>query len=150
MGRASNQIEVFRPKPAQDWPLDICQPIDLNKIIAPIIETLKATHDISEKSKKYSDRDEPIAWRGPAEVGASDRNFSYTKVSEILDRENLKEQKERDRDLLNVLVTMAVQMGIEQGRRIERGNLIENVSKFKGLTSLDRVELHEWLKRWSR
>lgn len=100
------------------WPKNPNKPADYESLIDPVVKTIKKTYRMTKKKITG-----PIPWDGVDDIGPTGRASSPTKLKEILSRATLKYHEERGRDLLEVLIMVAVSCGIEQGRRIQRERL---------------------------
>jgi hypothetical protein len=97
------------------WPEDKNEPASIDDLLDPIKETLKKTYSMRKKPLKG-----PVPWDGVDDVGPTARAVAHTKIAEILSPKDLQYHQERGRSLLDVLLLITLQLGIEQGRRIER------------------------------
>lgn len=134
-------------RPAKGWPKDICKPVDYEKLIDPVVAAIKATHNLTRKNEG-----KPIPWKGFEETTTTGRACSYTFLKEILSKDSLKYNAERDRDLLTVLVMVGVSLGIEQGRRLERELCLRNRMFLRSDDSklgFSAKEMRAWLEEWS-
>lgn len=94
------------------WPND-GKPVQFEDISLPVVNAIRQLYRM--RFKGYRDVD----WRG-LDIGASEKACCYPPDKQ-LSREQLRyDSLEQGRPPLQVLVGLAVQLGIEQGRRIER------------------------------
>ena len=102
------------------WPKDETT-VMFNKIADPIKEAIEFAYDLTRQNKRKS-----IPWHG-LDIGEAE------KVSNLTPKERLKKTQldhsleDQGRDALDEIIGIAVQLGIEQGRRIEKQS-IENHS----------------------
>jgi hypothetical protein len=98
------------------WPTNKTKCADYSKLVAPLRKLVKQTHTIAEKESLTF----PLPWTGMADTGPTGRACAPTVVAEILSKSSVDYHRERGRDLMETVLGLAVSLGIEQGRRIER------------------------------
>lgn len=101
--------------PKKDWPKKKAEVVSIEDITTPIRDFLLKTHSITPKELKKLP-----GWTGFADTGPTGAACSPTRVSEMLSPSSLAYHAERGRDLLDMVILIAVRMGLEQGRRYER------------------------------
>lgn len=93
-----------------EWPKDR-SPMDFEDLVSPIVSALLETHDIRRNGESDVD------WFGP-DLGAPEKAICLSPV-ERLTKANLDSEFEsQGRGALEIIVSIAIQLGIEQGRRI--------------------------------
>lgn len=93
------------------WP-EQEKPVSFREITKPIKKAILFAYDIKRKNKRYS-----IPWKG-LDIG-EDSKVSCFSPDESLKYKNLKySEREQGRDALDEIIGIAVQLGIEQGKRI--------------------------------
>ena len=92
------------------WP-EGNKPARFTDIADPICEAIRAAYELKRKNRSRS-----IPWTG-LDIGDDIKAGSYS-PDDKLKRDNLKyDEENQDRDALQVIVGIAVQLGMEQGRR---------------------------------
>jgi len=81
-----------------------------NKIATPLKEAILFGYRLTRKAKKKD-----VPYNGYP-VGVL--NLGCRQPDEVLKAENLKYSEEQDRDLLDEVIGIAIQLGMEQGRRM--------------------------------
>lgn len=100
------------------WPID-GGPLPFEDIANPVLAAIHQAYALERKDRN-------IVWVGP-NIGKDDRACCLP-PNEALSAESLRYQEdEQGREPIEALVTLAVQLGIEQGRRIARS------SEYRGL-----------------
>ena len=93
------------------WPKDD-KPVDFEDIIFPLVEAFKFSYELNRKNV-----DKSIPWRGLPQ-GKSCRHVC-PEHTDVLKLESLRYAWDsQGRDLIETLMIIAVQLGIEQGRRM--------------------------------
>lgn len=98
----------------KNWPKDETKTVDIEDLIKQVRTVLERTHDITPK--KLTGR---VPWTGFKDTGPVGRACAPTHVSEILSPKSLEYHAERGRDLLEMILLVAVRLGLEQGRRYQ-------------------------------
>jgi len=94
----------------EKWPKDGSE-VSFSKIIDPVREAILFAYDINRKNKNRS-----IPWAG-LDIGKDERATSFS-PNERLRLKNLKySENDQGRDALDEILGIAIQLGIEQGRR---------------------------------
>ncbi len=97
------------------WPKDD-KTVSFHEVTDPIMEALKFTHSIKRKNTAMD-----VPWKG-LDIGESQKATCFV-PDENLTADSLAFQLEdQGRTALEVIIGIAVQLGMEQGRRVERGD----------------------------
>jgi len=107
------------------WPKDGTE-MSFYELTAPVIDALKQVYDF--EACRYPSVD--VHWNGP-ELPKSMRATCLL-YDERLTAESLRyDEEEQGRDPLEVIIGIAVQLGIEQGRRIHKKDLTLDIKMAK-------------------
>jgi len=117
--------KASRPKKA--WPTD-GSPAKLEEdIVLPLRRAFEQAYTLQRINENKS-----IRWNG---LPSPNENINF---NDILAVEAIAEAEENDSDALEVLLNIAVELGIEQGRRMERQSLKPSVKLFeRGVNTLE-------------
>lgn len=121
----------------KEWPKDPAQAVDFCELVNPIIAAIKFCYDLKRKNE---DKDVPYngypnGWR---------ERVTTPTPAEWLTTKSLKwNEEDQGREVLEVIISIALQLGIEQGRRI----VAKEVRRFteqheKGFFSAEEVLEH--------
>lgn len=93
------------------WPKD-GEPASFEDLTRPLVRAVRFAYDLKRKN-----RDKDIPWSGP-EIGAREQTVALPAARQ-LSADNLRySEEEQGRDALEEIIGLAVQIGIEQGRRL--------------------------------
>lgn len=96
------------------WPEDN-KPAGFDDLVLPVVQTVKAAYWYEKKPLKFG-----LTYNGLPLTSCEILATSLT-ISEKLSAENMKyDEEEQGREPLEVLIGIAVQLGIEQGLRISK------------------------------
>ena len=117
--------------------------MDFEDLTAPVVNAIRQAFKLERK-----DRDKDLKWRGPPlPKSLGPRHFPF---DEKLTAKRLRQDEdEQNRDALEVLVGVAVQLGIEQGRRIFKAEW-EYESNLESLLEDVRAALNKPKKKSSK
>lgn len=119
------------------WPKDKKECVSFYKITEPILEAVRFAYNLERKNKNKS-----IPWNG-LDIGDKEKAGSFS-PTEKLRAGNLKYSLEdQGRDALEEIIGLAVQLGIEQGRRIGLRDLEIKIRLQKHITAMKIRELLE-------
>ena len=128
------------------WP-DDGSPLDYQSLADPIRKAVRFAYEMSRKNVGHS-----VPWNGPA-IGRPEAATSL-EAKHRLSAEALKySEEDQGRDALDEIIGIAVQIGIEQGRRIYRSGdtfktLMLRLGTYRmGLERLASVEAFEGARR---
>lgn len=111
------------------WP-ENDEPADFSQIADPIVKAIKFAYKIKRKNENKD-----IPWHG-LNIGKSER-ATCPGPFDGLSMENLKwSLEDQGREAIEELVGLAVQLGIEQGRRIEKCDLRKRLSYRKDFENM--------------
>lgn len=110
------------------WPKKKAEVVSIEDITEPLRKFLEETHTVTPKKLKTLP-----TWTGFPDTGPTGAACAHTKIAEILSPASLEHNKNQGRDLLDLIILIAVRMGLEQGRRYER---YENKQGGLGTTKL--------------
>lgn len=97
------------------WPDRDDDTLSFDLLTKPVCEAIRFAYELERRNQ-----DSSIPWSGP-DVG---RTSTSLQPKERLDRENLEYSLDHQgRDALREIIGIAIQLGIEQGRRLERQSL---------------------------
>lgn len=103
--------------PSKPWPKDQSKYVSFEKLADPIRKAIEFAYEIKRKHVHRG-----IPWSG-YDIGRDAKATCFS-PHEALGKKcldfNLEDQ---DRDVLDTIIQVAVQLGIEQGRRVERGDI---------------------------
>lgn len=98
-----------------DWPKD-GMPLDYQAIHDPIVKAIRFAYDLIRKNQNRS-----IPWKGPS-IGRPEAATSL-EARNRLSAEMLRySEEDQGRDALDEIIGVAIQIGIEQGRRIQKNS----------------------------
>lgn len=97
------------------WPKD-GGPLSFEQITRPVIHAIRFAYDM-----KRRDRRRNIPWRGP-EIGERDMACSPLAAERLKAHRLAYAEEDQGRDTLEEIVGLAIQLGIEQGRRIAKSD----------------------------
>ena len=96
------------------WPEDETSPLELHELVQPLADAILSAYELNRK-----DRDRDIPWTGPEGGGAE--TIGVFGNAEALTAEQLRyDEDEQGRNALWVILGIAVRLGCEEGRRIDR------------------------------
>lgn len=95
------------------WPADH-EPVDFQSIVQPLVRAVKAGYSISRKTQVRA-----VPYDG-LDI-AEDHRVEFGSVAELLSAGSLSRLDRDGVSLLEVLVSVAVLLGMEQGRRLAAG-----------------------------
>ncbi len=99
-----------------DWPEDDNKAASFTDLAQPVVDALKATYRLEPRDPEFT---QDIPWTGlpmPKSMLACCYPFEVSLTAAALKRN----AEEQDRPPVNVIIGIAIQLGIEQGRRAER------------------------------
>lgn len=97
---------------SKPWPDE--KPVNFRELVGPVCDAVRFSYDLSRRNEHRS-----IPWTGH-NIGSEELVCSSPPHERLKRSELQYNEKEQGRDALEVLVGIAVQLGIEQGRRMER------------------------------
>jgi hypothetical protein len=105
--RVNRPVGGINPKP---WPADPAQAVDFDDLTRPVVAIVRQGYELRRRPRArltYDgyDRDNATSHIEPT-------------VADTLSRAGLAHHADQDRDLLDVAIGLAVQLGIEQGMRL--------------------------------
>lgn len=128
--------------PREDgWPSD-GGPLDFEEIARPILHAIRFAYDMQRRDRRRN-----IPWRGP-EIGKRDRACCLGAAERLKAGRLAYAEDDQGRDALEEIVQLAIQLGIEQGRRIARSDESELLDNANGAVFTltvgwgDRTHLH--------
>ena len=117
------------------WPKD-GSPLMFDSLAEPIRKAIEFAYSIKRKNE-----DKRIPWNGP-DIGYSERAACLS-PKEALSKDNLAYSLEdQGYDALDTIIMLAVQLGMEQGRRAEHEKLASHIDLAS--ISLDSVRSSLW------
>lgn len=127
----------FDPSRVVPWP-DNNVPLDFEQISRPILHAIRFAYDLKRRDRRRS-----IPWRGP-EIAPRDQ-ACCPKITERLKANHLSyAEEDQGRDALEEIVAAAIQLGIEQGRRLARSDACELLDGFSGAAFTVSVGWDDW------
>lgn len=123
MNNKVDENKLMIVEKAKDWP-DNNKIAMFSDIVEPLRDALQIALDKGEKV--YEDG---IEWNGFNGV-RNGRHPCIPNIPETLHAQGLQYHKERDRDVFNTILSVAVWLGMEQGRRELLGELKEMSPSF--------------------
>lgn len=97
----------------KEWPTNPHVAVGFSSIIEPVIEAIRKTHNVERIEGTGHE------WSG-LPLGKRDRS-TCVDPSEKLSKEQLVYSEiDKGQSALSTIITIAIQLGIEQGRRLER------------------------------
>lgn len=123
----------------KQWPKD-GKTVSFHEITGPLVKALKFTYNMQRKNREMD-----VSWKG-YDIGNDLKATSFS-PDENLKAESLAYQEEdQGRDASEVIIGIAVQLGIEQGKRHYIGNELKT---HLNLATLYSKELKNVLERMS-
>ena len=116
------------------WPKDLTKTVYFDDLIEPIKKVLLFI--LKNGGKKIAD-DVVIPYNG-YNIGQDDLVCAFDPVSKFAPKQRIYDRDNQGRDIFDLLIGIAVQLGIEQGRRILRKQQFHSVNILK--TDLSRLE----------
>ena len=105
-----------------------------NDLARPIVDAIRHVYELKRKHRNS------IPWTGP-NIGAEERRSSFA-PKRALSKANLRyAEEEQGRDPLDTIIGIAIQLGIEQGRRMHRKNVLDLVEQMETLAGLSATRL---------
>lgn len=114
----------------KEWPEDPIETVDLEDLVEPIVKSLLSAYDIERKSLSA------IPYSG-YNIGGEEL-ISGSSPEEMLRPEDLRIAWQNGKMAYHALFSIAVQLGIEQGRRLERKRWFSLIDAAK--TSLEGMK----------
>lgn len=102
--------------PKTKWPEDEAEPLSFDAITRPLIKAIKYAYKLERRNKGKS-----IPWSGP-EIGRPELAICLPAKEKLSAKMLAYSEDDQGRDALEEIVGLAVQLGIEQGRRIFRSS----------------------------
>lgn len=130
------KVKRLKMKSGHGWPTD-GKPADFSDLVAPIVKAIKFTHTLDRQN---TDKDVP--WDGP-NIGASELACCFDPLYALSAEMLAYDEEDQGRDALEVIIGIALQIGIEQGRRIENTSSHREHEKF--MRDMDKT-IHEMNK----
>jgi hypothetical protein len=96
---------------AKTWP-DNDEPIDFEALSRPLVRAVHFAYSMRRKNK-----DKDIPWNGP-DIGVRERAVSFDAKKKLTAANLAYSNDEQGRDALEEIIGLAIQLGIEQGRRL--------------------------------
>lgn len=118
---------------AKGWPAD-GGPLDFEAISRPVLHAIRFAYTLERR-----DRRKNIPWRGP-EIGESMRACSPLAKERLKAHRLAYAEEDQGRDTLEEIVGLAIQLGIEQGRRIARSEESRLLDSANGAVFTVRVD----------
>jgi len=127
--RGEHFVEREHPE-LLDWP-DDGSLVDFAKLIEPLVGVMKAGYFMRRRPI------ESLSYKG-YNIGQRERATCLA-PDDAFKKESLERAKEQGRDLLDVVLQVAFQLGVEQGRRHEKRQLFPWMRIFEGKTFHEEV-----------
>ena len=102
--------------PGTHWPQDESEPLELQDLVRPLRNAIRTAYTLERNSL-----DVDVPWTGPEGTGIE--TTGCLENAEALSAENLRyqeEEQEEERDTLWLILGIAIRLGCEEGRRIDR------------------------------
>ena len=112
-------------KDIEGWP-EGDEVADFESLVTPVIDALKQVYILDRRGHGGFD----VKWSGPT-LGRTERVTSLS-FDNALTKENLEySEHDQGRDPLTTIIGIAIQLGIEQGRRIHKKDLTFDIRMAK-------------------
>ena len=102
--------------PHTEWPKDESEPLELEDLVRPLRNAIRTAYTLKRNSL-----DTEVPWTGPEGTGSETTGCLDNALA--LSAENLRyqeEEQEEERDTLWLILGIAIRLGCEEGRRIDR------------------------------
>jgi len=120
----------------KSWPEDD-KPIDFEQLSAPLVRAVRFAYKLQRQNT-----DKDIPWSGP-EIG-KDCAATCLPPKTALSAKNLAySNDEQGRDALTEIIGLAIQMGIEQGRRITMDGPVIGLMKIEAMVGRIKLDAME-------
>lgn len=126
------------------WPKNPTETVYFDDLTSPVKKALMFV--LKNGGKKIAD-DVVIPYKG-YNIGKKDLVCSFDPVTKLSPERRAYDRDEQGRDIFDLLIGVAVQLGIEQGRRLTRnmqvlpiGRARRNATRLKELLDAGKVEL---------
>jgi hypothetical protein len=127
----------MRKRGYKPWPKD-GKPASFGEdILPPLLRAIRFAYDLKRRNAGKS-----VPWNG-LDIGEEEKVGCHTPKVKLSRRQLKYSEEEQGRDVLEEIVGLAVQLGIEQGRRIDRTSTIRSLStmlfQLKFQTEVDKL-----------
>ena len=99
---------------AAEWPKDPTETVWFDDLAQPVVKAIRFAYNLRRRN-----RDKDIPWRG-LPIGKSARATCLDNEEQLTAEHMRYDEDDQGRDALEVLVGVAIRLGIEQGRRVQR------------------------------
>ncbi len=124
----------------KEWPEDN-KTVMFDELTEPIIKAIRFAYDVTRKNENKD-----IPWEG-LDIGKSARACCFS-PPEALAASNLRYSlDDQGRDALEEIVGLAVQLGIEQGRRVTYDDLSGRMDSFKTMFNVLKESMEQLYKQ---
>lgn len=126
--------------PTLEWPSD-GSPLSFDQITTPILAAIRQAFTLARKDRRKS-----IKWTGP-EIGKGEQACSLLAAERLKATNLVYAENDQGRDALEEIVGLAVQLGMEQGRRVGKSSITDLLDEAYGAIftvkiGFDRTEVH--------
>ena len=124
----------------KQWPKDNKSLSSFEELTEPVVRAIRFAYKLERKNSNLD-----IPWLG-YDIGEKEKGTSRS-PDKKLSVEKLKyQEEEQGRSALETLIGLAVQLGIEQGRRLQKEDMYAKIFLFEHLKRLVREEHFEQAK----